>query len=67
MNAQVTILGVLGVVIILFSMWYRLKDVKEGDLVYVGLGTYMEYTAFVVRSVLALVGFLIVLLAGLFI
>jgi len=67
MNVQVTILGAALVVFILLYMWYYLKDAKEGDLIYVGLGEYIEYTAFVVRTVLALAISVFILLFGLFI
>jgi len=66
MNVQVTILGAALVVFTLLYMRHYLKDAKEGDLIYVGLGEHIEYDAFRLRTVLALVGFLIVLLAGLF-
>jgi len=66
MNVAVTIFGMMLALFVLLYMWYYLKDAKEGDLIDVGAGIHIEYSAFVVRTVLALAICLLIVLGGLF-
>ena len=65
MNLFIVILSIIAILFCVFWAWFKLKDAKEGDLIDIGLGTYVEYDMFIVRVAIGLIIFCFVLLVGL--
>jgi hypothetical protein len=65
MNLGITILSIIAILFTIFWARYKLKDIDEGDLIDIGLGTYVERKSFEVRVTLALIIFFLALLVEL--
>lgn len=65
MNLAIIILSIIAILFCVFWTWFKLKDTEEGDLIDIGLGTYVEYGAFQARVTIALFILFLILLVGL--
>ena len=65
MNLGLIILSIIAIVFGVLWASYKLKDAKKGDLIDIGFGTYVKYSAFEARVTIGLLLCFLVLLAGL--
>ena len=65
MNLAIVVPSIIAILFGVFWAWYKLKDAEEDELIDIGFGTYVEYSAFQARVAIALFLFFFVLLLGL--
>lgn len=59
------VIAIFAILFFVYWAWFKLKDREEGDLIYIGWGTYVTYDNFQLRVAVGLAVCFLLLLAGL--
>jgi hypothetical protein len=65
MNLVIVIFSIIVILFGVFWAWFKLKDAEEDELIDIGFGTYVSYSAFEARVVIGLFICFFALLVGL--